>query len=74
MRKMKMAGKEKVAFLTTLTVGCYTLPRRSNSWLAVIGARVGAVSVLDGKVDRMRASRSNTRADRAKPRSSESDK
>jgi transposase len=27
MRKMKVVGKEKVAFLTTLTVGCYTLLR-----------------------------------------------
>jgi hypothetical protein len=30
MRKMKMAGKEKVAFLTTLTVSCYTLLRLSK--------------------------------------------
>lgn len=30
MRKMKMAGKEKVAFLATLTVGCYTLLRLSK--------------------------------------------
>jgi transposase len=30
MRKMKMAGKAKVAFLTTLTVGCYTLLRLSK--------------------------------------------
>jgi IS5 family transposase len=27
MRKMKVVGKEKVAFLTTLTVGCYTMLR-----------------------------------------------
>jgi len=27
MRKMKMVGKEKVSFLATLTVGCYTLLR-----------------------------------------------
>ena len=27
MRKMKVMGKEKVAFVTTLTVGCYTLLR-----------------------------------------------
>ena len=27
MRKMKVVGKENVAFLTTLTVGCYTLMR-----------------------------------------------
>lgn len=27
MRKMKVVGKEKVAFLTTLTMGCYTLLR-----------------------------------------------
>lgn len=30
MRKMKVVGKEKVAFLTTLTVGCYTLLRVAN--------------------------------------------
>ena len=27
MRKMKLVGKQKVAFLATLTVGCYTLLR-----------------------------------------------
>src|SRR6185312_5360857 len=27
MRKMKVVGRQKVAFLTTLTVGCYTLLR-----------------------------------------------
>lgn len=27
MRKMKLVGKERVAFLTTLTVGCYTMLR-----------------------------------------------
>ena len=30
MRKMKVMGKEKVAFLTTLTVGCYTLLRTAK--------------------------------------------
>jgi hypothetical protein len=27
MRKMKVVGKGKVAFLTTFTIGCYTLLR-----------------------------------------------
>ena len=27
MRKMKVVGKDKVTFLTTLTVSCYTLLR-----------------------------------------------
>jgi hypothetical protein len=27
MRKMKVVGKQKVAFLATLTVGCYTMLR-----------------------------------------------
>ncbi len=30
MRKMKVVGKEKVAFLTTRTVGCYTLLRTAK--------------------------------------------
>jgi IS5 family transposase len=30
LRKMKVAGKEQVTFLTTLTVGCYTLLRLSK--------------------------------------------
>jgi hypothetical protein len=30
LRKMKVVGKEKVTFLTTLTVGCYTLLRLAN--------------------------------------------
>jgi|SRR5919109_3524433 transposase len=30
MRKMKVVGKQKVAFLTTLTVSCYTLLRMAN--------------------------------------------
>lgn len=30
MRRMKVLGKEKVAFLTTRTVGCYTLLRTAK--------------------------------------------
>jgi transposase len=34
MRKMKVVGKQKVAFLATLTVGCYTLLRLANLLIA----------------------------------------
>jgi len=30
LRKMKVYGRHKVDFLTTLTIGIYTLPRRSQ--------------------------------------------
>ena len=56
MLKMKVLGKEKVAFLTILTVGCYTLLRLTKLLAGPeLAPPLLEVSALDDEAEQMRA-------------------